>query len=240
MPDPMPPVQQLTGRPWPKYLGVSLLAGGLLSVLILFGLAVYLAAIIVPIVAPWFGGVPRINGTVVDAVTGQPVPGMDVCLVARAKGMTGVNVDRSEMTQTDSSGKFSFAPSRQKGFGAAGYELGFAGPAVQMSLYCGKQITLIPYLNQRELPLSSGCKRAYFPIVAFEGIAHPLNDQITYASITEEFTDPAKIRIALIPVLRDEGDCAAIQDSITTSFCRYLNRSYADAHRKRNLLSPNK
>jgi hypothetical protein len=236
----MPAVPQPTERPWRKYLGFSLLAVGLLSVFVLFGLAVYLAAMIAPAVTPFFAGVPRISGTVVDAVTGQPVPGMDVCLVARAQGMGHLDVDRSEMTHTDPSGKFSFAPSRQKGFGASGYELAFADPAAEMSLYCGKYLDLSPYLSQLDLPSSNDSKRLFFPTVAVEGVPQPLNDQITYASLVAKFTDPANIRIALVPLLQDENECAPIQDPINASFCRYLNRSYADAHRKRKTPSPNR
>jgi hypothetical protein len=158
-----------------KYFVISVLAVGILSIGLLVGAAVYMTTTLAaPIVVPWFGGVPQISGTVVDAVTGQPVPGMDVCLVARAKGMNGLDVDRSEMTQSDASGKFSFAPSRQKGFGAAGYEIGIADPAAQMSLSCGRFLDEAPYLNQRELPSSAGSKRVYFPITALEGVPQPL------------------------------------------------------------------
>jgi len=224
----MPVAPRSKSRPWLKYLVFSVLAVGLLSICLLIGSVAYLAELIAPIIAPWFGGVPQISGTVVDAVTGRPIPGMDVCLVARAEGMR-IYVDRSEMTQSDASGKFSFAPSHQGGVGAAGYELGIADPAANVDLSCGKYLEEAPYLSQQELPSRDDGKRFYFPIVAVEGRPTPLNDQTTYAWITEKFPDPANIKIALIPLVQDESECAAIQDQTNASFCRYLNRSYDDA-----------
>src|SRR5579863_5497370 len=65
-------------------------------------------------VSPFHIGTPRISGTVVNAVTGKPVPGMDVCLLvthipANFDHRPGVEVMRSDMKQTDASGRFSFA-----------------------------------------------------------------------------------------------------------------------------------
>jgi hypothetical protein len=233
----MPSATRSKTRPQLKYLLITVLAVGILSIGLLVGVAVYMtSSLAAPIVAPWFGGVPQISGIVVDAVTGQRVPGMDVCLVGRAKGLNGIAVDRSEMTHSDAGGRFSFAPSRQGGFGAAGYDLAIAEPGAQLSLSCGR--TSYAYVNQQELPSNADGKRVYFPLTAVAGVPEPLNDQITYASIIEKFTDSGNIRIALIPLLQNENECAAIQDQINASFCRYLNRSYADAHpreRKRSL-----
>lgn len=226
----MPAAPPSKTRPWLKYLGFSVLAAGVLSICLYIGFEVFLATnLAAPLIAPWFGGVPQISGTVVDAVTGQPVPGMDVCLVARAKGMNSIYVDRSEVTQSDASGKFSFAPSRQGGAGAAGYEIGIADPAAHVDLSCGKYREEAPYLSQQELPSRDEGKRFYFPMVAVQGLPTPLNDQVTYGWITEKFPDPGNIRIALIPLLQNERECAVIQDQVNASLCRYLNRSYDDA-----------
>jgi hypothetical protein len=226
----MPAAPPSKTRPWLKYLAFSVLAAGLLSICFYIGSQVFLATnLAAPLIAPWFGGVPQISGTVVDAFTGQPVPGMDVCLVARAKWMNSIYVDRSEMTQSDASGKFSFAPSRQGGAGAAGYEIGIADPAANVDLSCGKYREQAPYLNQQELPSRDDGRRFYFPMVAVQGPPIPLNDQVTYGWITEKFRDPGNIRIALIPLLQNESACAVIQDQVNASLCRYLNRSYDDA-----------
>jgi len=228
-------------RPWLKYLGFSVLVVGLLSICWYVGSEILLfTKLSAPLITPFFGGVPRISGTVVDAVTGRPIQGMGVCLVARAKWMSSIYVDRSEMTQSDASGKFSFAPSRQGGAGAAGYEIGIADPAAQVDLSCGKYREEAPYLNQQELPSRDDGKHFYFPMVAVQGLSTPLNDQVTYGWITEKFPDPGKIRIALIPLLQNENECAVIQDQTNASLCRYLNRSYDDALlRKRRRPSPN-
>ena len=228
-------------RPWLKYLGLSLLVGGLLSICWYGGSEISLfTKLAAPLIAPWFGGVPQISATVVDAITGQPVPGMDVCLVARAKGMNSIYVDRSEMTQSDASGRFSFAPSRQGGAGAAGYEIGIVDPAARVDPSCGKYREQAPYLSQQELPSRDDGKHFYFPVVAVQGLPTPLSDQVTYGWITEKFPDPGNIRIALIPLLQNESECAVIQDQADASFCRYLNRSYDDALlHKRRRPSPN-
>lgn len=226
-------------RPWLKYLGLSVLVMGLLSICWYFGSEILLfTELAAPLITPFFEGVPRISGTVVDAVTGEPIPGIDVCLVARAKGMS-IYVDRSEMKQSDASGKFSFAPSRQGGVAAAGYEIGIADPAAHVDLSCGKYLEEAPYLNQQELPSRDDGKHFYFPMVAVQGRPTPLNDQVTYAWITEKFPEPGNIRIALIPLLQNESQCAVIQDQTNASFCRYLNRSYDEAIlRKRRQPSP--
>src|ERR1700685_191828 len=130
-------------KPWLNYVGRSMLAFVLLSMCLLTASVIILALKIAPLIAPWFGGVPKISGTLVDAVTGQSVPGMDVCLVGLARDSTGVGVDRSEVTHSDASGKFSFAPSVQKGFGARGYQIGITDPAAQLSFTCGKYRDLL-------------------------------------------------------------------------------------------------
>jgi hypothetical protein len=228
-------------RPWLKCLGLSVLVLGLLSIGWYVGSEVFLfTKLAAPLITPFFGGVPRISGTVVDAVTGRPIRGMDVCLVARAEWMNSIYVDRSEMTQSDVSGKFSFAPSRQGGVGAAGYEIGVADPAARVDLSCGKYREEAPYLNQQELPSRDEGKHFYFPMVAVQGLPTPLNDQVTYGWIIEKFPDPGNIRIALVPLLQNENECALIQDQANASFCRYLNRSYDEALlRKRRRPSSN-
>ncbi len=227
-------------RPWLKFLGLSVLVVGLLSIFWYVGSEISLfTKLASPLITPFFGGVPRISGTVVDAVTGRPIPGMDVCLVARAK-WTSVYVDRSEMTQSDASGRFSFAPSRQGGVSAAGYEIGIADPAARVDLSCGKYLDEAPYLSQQELPSRDDGKHFYFPIVAAQGLPTPLDDLATYGWITEKFPDPGNIRIALIPLMQKASECAVIRDQTNASFCRYLNRSYDEALlRKRSRPSPN-
>jgi hypothetical protein len=227
-------------RPWLKYLGLSVLMVGLLSICWYVGSEIFLITkLAAPLIIPFFEGVPRITGTVVDAVTGQPIQGMDVCLVARAK-WTNIYVDRSEITQSDASGKFSFAPSRQGGVAAAGYEIGIADPAAHVELSCGKYLEEAPYFNQLELPSRDDGKHFYFPMVAVPGLPTPLNDQVTYAWVTEKFPNPGNITIALIPLLKNESECAVIQDQTNASVCRYLNRSYDDALlRKRRQSTPN-
>jgi hypothetical protein len=226
-----------------KYLGFSVLAVGLLSICLLIGGAVFLATRIVPVITPLYGGVPHISGTVVDAATGQPVQEMDVCLVARARGLNGIRVGRSEVTQSDASGKFSFAPSVQRGWGFAGYEIGITDPAAQLSFSCGKfpdVLTNPGFVQGSTLPFGDDRKRFYFPVAIIQGLLNDPNDHTQYGPMLQKFTNPGSIRIALIPLFENESACEAIQDPTNAAFCRWLNSS-GDAAilRKRRRPSPN-
>jgi hypothetical protein len=126
-------------RPWGKYLGLSVSVVGLFWICWYVGSELSLfTKLVTPLITPFFGGVPQISGTVVDAMTGQPVPGMDMCLTALSRGIGGTGVDRSDVTHSDASGEFSFASSTQKGFGFAGYEIGISDPAAHLSPSCGQ------------------------------------------------------------------------------------------------------
>jgi hypothetical protein len=240
----MPAAPRSSTRPL-KYLTFSALAVGLLSICLLIGSAVLLATKIAPVIAPWFGGVPQISGTVVDAVTSQPVSGMDVCLVALARQFTvsQVGIDRSEVTQSDASGKFSFAPSVQKGLGARGYEIGITDPAAHLSLSCGKYRDLLTnpgFVLGSTLPFGDDREQFYFPVALVERLPGDPNDQTTYGPMLQKFTNPGNIRIALIPLLQNESECEAIQDQTNAGYCRWLSSS-GDAAllRKRRRPLPN-
>jgi hypothetical protein len=223
-----------------------MLAVGLLSICLLIGSAVLLVTKIAPVIAPWFGGVPQIHGTLVDAVTGRPVSEMDVCLVALARQITAgqVGIDRSEVTQSDASGKFSFAPSVQKSLGARGYEIGITDPAAQLSLSCGKYRDLLTnpgFVGGSTLPFGDDRERFYFPVVIVQRSSDNTSDPTQYGPMLQKFTDPANIRIALIPLLQNDGECEAIHDPTDAGYCRWLNSS-GDAAllRKRRRPSPNR
>lgn len=217
-----------------------MLAVGFLSMCLLIGSVILLALKVYPLIAPWFGGVPKISGTLVDAVTGQSVPGMDVCLVALARGLNGVGVDRSEVTQSDASGKFSFAPSVQKGFGAWGYQIGITDPAAQLNLTCGKYRDLLTnggLMGGQGFPSSEDRRYFYFPVVIIQGPPNDPNDQTQYGPMLQKFTDPANIKIALIPLLQNDGECDVIRDHTNAGYCRWLNSS-GDAARLRKQRKP--
>jgi hypothetical protein len=153
---------------------------------------------------------------------------MDVCLVARARDFNGVGVDRSEVTHSDASGNFSFAPSVQKGFGARGYQIGITDPSAQLSLTCGKYRDLLTnpgFMGGQAFPSSENRHYFYFPVVIIEGLPRDPNDQTQYGPMLQKFTDPANIKIALIPLLKNDGECDVIRDQTNAGYCRWLNSS---------------
>jgi hypothetical protein len=218
-------------KPWLKYFGISALVAGLLSICWYVGSEILLFTnLTTPMVAPFFGGVPQISGTVVDAVTGQPVSEMDVCLIALSRGIGGTGFDRRELTQSDATGKFSFASSTQKGFGFAGYEIGISDPAAHLGPSCG---TLRDMLTNPNIVVGEGLpsrednkrKGFYFPVVLVQGIAKDPYDQTRYGPMLQTFTEPGNIRIALIPLLLDESECEPVNDRTNAGFCHWLNSS---------------
>lgn len=211
--------------PWWKYVVISLAAIGALLIVAAVVTLYAFAKLTGPIIAPLFGGVPQISGKIVDAITDQPVAGMDVCLVALARGVNGAEVDRSETTQTDASGKFSFASSAQRGFGFAGYQIAITDPAAQMSQFCGKtrDVLTSPYFFSQELLAASHRTTLYFPVALVERRNNDPSDQTTYGPMLQKFADPANIRVELIPLLPDSNACDAIHDPTQAEFCRKMN-----------------
>jgi len=241
MPELMPATGSSRISPWLKYLGAFLIAFGLLLVCVVIVSVAFLGREIRPVIAQWTGGVPQISGTVVDALTGQPLSGMDVCLVARARGLDGARVDRSEVTQSDASGKFFFRPSIQTGFGFLGYQIEVADRAAQVGFSCGRYRDLLtnPDLLRREPSGSADDgKQFYFPLILVEGLPNDPNDHTDYGPLFQKFTDPGHIRVEMIPLLKSDDECDKMGDQHDATFCRQLNSS-GDAAllRKRNLPS---
>ncbi len=102
--------------------------------------------------SPFHVGTPRISGTVVNALTGRPVPQMDVCLLVTKLTSSFVRrgkdtkVMRSVMTQTDASGKFSFDRwdyQRDGGEDWDGYGIAVTDPIAFWKSECGEDVYLL-------------------------------------------------------------------------------------------------
>jgi len=101
--------------------------------------------------SPFHVTTPQISGTVVDAVTARPVPGMDVCLLVTRVATNfdhghETKVMRSAMTHTDATGTFFFA--RWDGQldlddNADGYGIAVTDPAARWKDVCGQDIYLL-------------------------------------------------------------------------------------------------
>lgn len=206
---------------------------------------------------PFRVGTPWISGTVVDAVTGKPVPGMDVCLLVT---YAPVNFDhrrssevmRSAVTRTDVSGRF-FFERRDDDVGWfdhwEGYGIAVTDPAAQWKDACGKGI----YLLEASYPsgghsdifrieadfqsLSDSAAKSplpYFPaaLVKDPDDPHPLPysravsiGHFPDGTLVRKIGDPTKLKIALVPLLRDENECRLAEDSNFAELCRQMNQS---------------
>jgi hypothetical protein len=201
--------------------------------------------------SPFRVGTPRISGTVVDAVTGRPVAGIDVCLLvtyipSRVVSRRETKVMRSVVTQTDASGKFYFArwnDVRDWFDDWDGYGIAVTDPAARWKDVCGRDVYLLGARTdvfQAETDFHSHSDSAakstppYFPVAMVKDPNDPHPEANgTYVSfghfpagtLVRKIGDPSKLKIALVPLLRDENECRLAQDSDSAELCRQMNES---------------
>jgi hypothetical protein len=141
------------GRIWLECVGLVLLIGILLA----GGLYIHLFVHVVP----------PISGKVVDAITGQPVPGMKVCLQVDSDVLD--QVPRKEVSRSSGSGKFFVSPSvydRGPRWTPEGYSIRVTDPENDLAVPCGS--VLGPGLNEvhsGQQVNHHGDTAGYFPVV---------------------------------------------------------------------------
>lgn len=215
-------------------------------------------------ISPFHIGTPRISGTVVNAFTGRPVPGMNVCLLvthipANFDHRPGVEVMRSERTQTDASGRFFFArwDSQLDIFEHwDGYGIAVTDPAARWKELCGHEIYLLGTADifDRETSLQSHAGSAtkstppYFPVAMvndpYDPHPEPYGTRVSFGHFSEgtlvrKIDDPGKLKIALVPLLPDGKECRLAENSDFAELCRQMNESpSADDLRKSWKISP--
>lgn len=207
---------------WWMYLGFGLLIVG------------FVAFVLVTVAPMFVGAVPPISGRVVDAISGKPVAGMDVCLEAAVIDWKTREVVRSEVTRSDAFGEFSFSSSihRTEGFRRwEGYLIRVTDPNAEMVPTCGA--TLIPAFStfvveldegRTWAPINSG-KPVYFPVELVQERAIP--NPIPLGPMRQQMKHFWGGEIALIPLRQNAGECQGIRDSSLTAFCREMNNSAA-------------
>jgi hypothetical protein len=220
--------------------------------------------------SPFHIGTPSISGTVVDAVTGKPVPEMEVCLlVTYARSSFShrptTEVMRSLTTRTDVSGTFFFArwDDQIDWFDKwDGYGIAVTDPAAQWNNVCGKDIYLLgagtlsghPDVFQSETYFQGESGSAaknpppYFPVAMVNNPNNPHPEaygvsvsfgHFPEGSLVRKIGNPDKLKIALVPLLRDEDECRVAHDSDSAALCRQMNQSLtADALRTAWKISP--
>ncbi len=205
--------------------------------------------------SPFHVATPRISGTVVDAVTGRPVPGMDVCLMAtltRPNGLGhGMYVMRSAVTQSNASGTFSFArwDDQLDLFEKwGGYGIVVSDPAAQWKEQCGQDIYLLGREAQggdifrREMHFPSLSESAakspppYFPVALVKDpydphpLTYGLGGSYSYFpddTLVRKMGNTSKLKIAVVPLLREIRECQLAHDSDAAELCRQMNQSLA-------------
>jgi len=248
------PTPRLTRRPWWIYLLFALAAIGVLVAAAFFTGVLGLSIILGRLSGRGFVGTPDISGQVADIVTGDRVPGMNVCLLETYKYSgptdgTGPSIDvrRGEVTQTDAAGIFSFAASKaQLDFFQSGdrYSISITEPVGD--LVCGTdfQSALEGHgrVFQNEPSDSAGHRqRHYFPvaIVNDPGYPPPLPPSIDSprgslpgSVLFRKLDNPGQLRIELIPLLQNESECQGAYDSASVDLCKQANTSgYAEKWR---------
>ena len=200
--------------------------------------------------SPFHVGTPQISGTVVNAVTGRPVAGMDVCLLVTYMASSFVHrptteVMRTMMTQTDASGRFFFARWDDQldwSDDWDGYGIAVTDPAARWKDECGREIYLLGNADifERETSLQSLSDPAskstppYFPVAMVKDPYDPhpaaYGTHVSFGhfpegSLVREIGDPGELKIALVPLLRGANDCRLAQNSAFAELCRQMNES---------------
>jgi hypothetical protein len=182
--------------------------------------------------------IPHISGRVVDAVTGRPVPGMRVCLYAEVRDFTTGKALRSETQQTNAAGDFSFAASFQKlDFFQhwLGYSIRVTDPKLEAPYACGASLVpaaLGELVDRQNRGVNQISGTIYFPVAIVDETGRP--NPLPLGAMRREMGFPIGMRVALIPLLQNAGECLPIQDGDIAGFCRELNNSaVADVLRHR-------
>lgn len=165
--------------------------------------------------------VPPISGTVVDAVTGQPIRGISVCLQVDAGGMGHSEVLRTETVKTDDSGKFAFRPSvhdlplltEWRGFSVR-----LTDPQNDMAASCGPELG--PGLDETH-PDQAIHVSGYFPVALVEP-TRAAKSNLPWSSTRRPMGSSSGVKIPLLPVLSVPDECGRITTPQLARDCRQL------------------
>jgi hypothetical protein len=243
-------------KPWVLYALV------VMAVLyLLWKIAPVQVAHLLVLLSPFHVGTPHISGMVVNALTGRPVPAMDVCLLVTKVDTwfnTSIKVMHSMTTRTDASGTFFF--DRWDDFLDLfdkwdGYGIAVTDPAARWNAVCGNDTYLLgrgvlgfPDILKREVETarqhahsSENERLPYFPVAAVKDPQDPhpsifengLLSWLPHAAVVQKIGDNVHLKLAVIPLLRHEDECRSAEDPNVAELCREMNVSdAADALRK--------
>jgi len=182
--------------------------------------------------------VPPISAKVVDAVSGKPLGGMNVCLEVMVRDW-GKAVDlRLEQTRTDPSGVFSFSPSIHTHVMQSwqGYSIRVTDPRMDFVPRCGPALSgayFSTFIEGAKLaPMGKDDPPLYFPVAVVNEPSMPTSLGVNV--VRRKMGFPVGGHIALIPLLGNVEGCQPIENSDLAGSCRQLNGSAA-ASTLRNL-----
>ena len=181
--------------------------------------------------------VPALSGTVVDAFTGKPISGVDVILRAERRSWSNKQL-RYENCRTSKTGRFQFSASTDSEPG------GPFGGDIDVSLSINKVFISVSQLRAsgEEWRDSDGSSDVSYLAMSsnLPGVEHGktgLNNNAYFPASAHYFRDCdeqwnvtcfvpdslAGVRIPLIPVLSDPGECRKIEDLNLRERCRQIN-----------------
>jgi len=176
--------------------------------------------------------VPPISAKIVDAVSGEPLAGMNVCLEIAIRDLGKPVAARSEERLTDPSGRFSFSASiihTQLLQSWQGYSVRVTDPSIEVVPHCGAFLSgayFSSFVEGGKLPPQDKMDRPfYFPVTVVS--YPPMPPPVRYNALLRKMGFPVGRRIALIPLLRNVEECKPIEDSDLAASCRELNGSAA-------------
>ena len=164
--------------------------------------------------------VPPISGTVVDAITGQPIRAISVCLRVDAEGMGRSEVLRTEKVKTDDSGEFAFRPSIHDLAMLTewrGYSVRLTDPRNDMAAPCGSELG--PGLNETH-PDQAIHEVGYFPVVLVGGTGS--SGSFRRSSTRRPMGSTTRMKVPLLPVLSVPDECSQVGAPQLARDCRQL------------------
>jgi len=176
---------------------------------------------------------PRIVHTV-NAITGKPVSGMDVCFQAVDNGWGTKFALSTKVTTTGSNGRAFFGPSILNLAmlqSVDAYSLQVTDPRSHRANSCGPQVGLTPdpIGSQPGDPFTHARTDGseYFPVEIVEPKGLPQN--ASWYPFLRGASFRTNMTVNLVPVLEDPDQCEAISDSSLRQECTRLNKMAQEA-----------
>jgi hypothetical protein len=200
----------------------------------------FLVALFIVFAFMRFVFVPPIWIKVVDASTGKPVAGVNVCLEVGAKDWHSGETLRIVSTQTDSSGNLWISPSihwLSLFESSGGYTIRINDSHLNIDTkldtypVCGEPHVAITVTESQVPIFTSSDWPVYFPVTLVKQPTHQLPTSYSYS---REMVFPLGSKVPLVPFLKSRDACQPTKDPTWAAYCKVENNSWlADQLRAR-------